>query len=54
MGMAALNWWVWSIRVGMAEKFFMHALRAHCQAPAYVKVLDTPMRPSAKLARWTS
>ena len=34
MGVAALNWWVWSIKVGMAAKFFSRAQCTYCQAPS--------------------
>ena len=34
-GMAPLYWLVWSIKVGVAAKFFVHASHAYCQAPPY-------------------
>ena len=36
MGVAALNWWVWSTKVGMAAKFFACTLLAYYQASPYV------------------
>ena len=38
-GVAALNWWVWSIKVGVAAKFFAHIL----SSTPLCKFLDTPM-----------
>ena len=47
MGVVVLNWWVWSLKVGMATKFFMRALHTHLKHPL-CKFLDTPM----KLHEW--
>ena len=43
MGVVALNWWVWSIKVGMAA-IFSHTFRVHIvKYPPPCKFLDTPM-----------
>ena len=36
MGTTALNWWVWSIKVGVSTKIFACTSCAHYQAPCCV------------------